>query len=367
MSASGEIPPASDRPGRTCPECGARVARRAQDCFQCGADLQARPRRSRRVPWAELLLLLVLTVVVAVWWSRTEEVAQAALTPSATPTASDTPTGTPTPTRTPTPTATPTPTLTPTPIVHKVQAGESPLYIAGEYGVTLQSLLETNHLQVGDLIRVGQSLRIPTATPMLGPDGQPITPAPSPTPDERAVAYMVQRGDTLLSVAARFGVTVDAIRQVNNLQPGATLRAGQPLVIPQGTPTAEPSPAYPPTLTPTPGPPWPAPRLLAPVEGAKFSAGEPILLRWAAVGLLADDQWYVLEAWLPGAASGALPAIWTKTTSYRVPADWHPDADVSSQEICWQVTVFQRTEIPEDEPYLAAVSPPSEVRCLLAR
>jgi LysM repeat protein len=248
-----------------------------------------------------------------------------------------------------------------------VQTGESPLYIAGLYGVGLQALLETNDLQVGDIIRAGQSLRIPTATPMLGPDGQVITPAPSPTPDERAVAYMVQRGDTLLSVAALFSVTVDAIRQANSLEPGQTIQAGQPLLIPQGTPTAEPSPVYPPTLTPTPGPPWPAPRLLAPSDGAEFSSGEPILLRWAAVGLLPEDQWYVLEAWLGEPSATTFPESWTKATSLRVPADWHPDSDEPNEQLCWRVTVIQRTEIAGAEPDLTTASPPSEARCLLWR
>ncbi|MBC8446662.1 MAG: LysM peptidoglycan-binding domain-containing protein [Chloroflexi bacterium] len=363
MSTSGESRQRTRRSGRTCPHCGARVAERAEDCFQCGADLAAEPRRRRALPWSDLLLLLVIAAVVALWWSRTEEAARAALTPTATPTATVTPTITATATRTPTPTTTPTPTLTPTPIVHKVESGESPLFIAGLYGVTLQSLLQTNDLQEGDLIRIGQSLRIPTATPILGPDGLPVTPAPTPTPDERAVAYTVQRGDTLLSIASQFGVTVEAIMTANGLKPDEIIRPGQPLVIPQGTPTAEPIPASLLTPTPTPGPPWPAPQLLSPMDGAQFSGGEPLLLRWAAVGLLEEDQWYVLRVWLPERSGNPLPTTWTKRTSFRLPADWRPEADAASHELCWQVTVIQKSEKADEEAELATVSPASEIRC----
>ncbi|MDH7485606.1 MAG: LysM peptidoglycan-binding domain-containing protein [Anaerolineae bacterium] len=335
------------------------MAQRAEDCFQCGADLTAAPRRRRALPWSDLLLVLVIAAVVMLWWSRTEEAARAALTPTATPTPTVTPTLTATATRTPTPTMTPTPTLTPTPIVHTVQSGESPLFIAGLYGVTLQSLLETNGLQEDDLIRVGQTLRIPTATPVLGPDGRPITPAPTPTPDERDVSYTVERGDTLLAIASRFGVTVESIVTANGLKLDAIIYPGQALVIPLGTPAAEPMPAYLITPTATPGPPWPAPALLSPGDGAQFSAGEPILLRWAAVGLLEDDQWYVLRLWRPQQSGNPLPTTWTRRTSFRLPADWRPPEDATSHELCWQVTVIQKSE----EAELTLVSPSSDVRC----
>lgn len=366
MSTSGESPKRKKHPGRTCPHCGARVAQRAEDCFQCGADLTAAPRRRRTLPWSDLLLALVIAAVVMLWWNRTEEAARAALTPTATPTATVTPTLTATATRTPTPTTTPTPTPTPTPIVHTVQSGESPLFIAGLYGVTLQSLLETNDLREDDLIRVGQTLRIPTATPVLGPDGRPITPTPTPTPDERAVSYTVAPGDTLLAIASQFGVSVESIMTANGLKPDAIIYPGQALVIPLSPSLwegpgegAEPISVYLITPTATPGPPWPAPELLSPRDGAQFSTGEPILLRWAAVGLLEDDQWYVLRLWRPQQSGSPLPTTWTRRTSFRLPADWRPSEDAAGHKLCWQVTVIQKAEGAK----LTLVSPSSDVRC----
>ena len=51
---------------------------------------------------------------------------------------------------------------------------------------------------------------------------------------EAAMAgYTVRRGDTLSSIARRFGTTSLAIQQVNGMA-GSTIRAGQELKLPQG-------------------------------------------------------------------------------------------------------------------------------------
>lgn len=56
-------------------------------------------------------------------------------------------------------------------------------------------------------------------------------PTPSPTPSSGAV-YEVQPGDTLSSIAYRFGVSLDALVQANGLADPNNLRPGQKLVLP---------------------------------------------------------------------------------------------------------------------------------------
>src|SRR5258708_5888540 len=71
------------------------------------------------------------------------------------------------------------------------------------------------------------------------------TPAPTPT------VYVVQPGDTLGTIAQRFGVTVDVIMAANGITNPNLLSAGQSLVIPvpgSVPPTAVPST---PSLLPT--------------------------------------------------------------------------------------------------------------------
>jgi LysM repeat protein len=72
------------------------------------------------------------------------------------------------------PSVEPPPTATPTrqTQIHVVQKGENLLRIAERYGVTMQSIVEQNHLADPDVIYIGQSLVIPWPVPL----------SPSPTP-----------------------------------------------------------------------------------------------------------------------------------------------------------------------------------------
>jgi hypothetical protein len=57
------------------------------------------------------------------------------------------------------------------------------------------------------------------------------TPAPSTTPAPTPVTYIVQAGDTLNEIAARFGTTAQAIMQANGLT-SDVINVGQVLIIP---------------------------------------------------------------------------------------------------------------------------------------
>lgn len=102
------------------------------------------------------------------------------------------------------------------PIIHVVQWGETLIMIARHYDVTVQSIAQANNLRDPNYIYVGQRLIIPTGTGTL-PGG---------------TYYTVQRGDNLTLIAARFGTTVSAIVQANNLQNPSFIYAGQVLFIP---------------------------------------------------------------------------------------------------------------------------------------
>jgi len=107
------------------------------------------------------------------------------------PTTDTTPGSTPLPSATPTlrvtatapvtpPAATATPTLTPTPIIHVVQEGETLLSIAFDYGVNLQALQTINGIENPQLLRVGQSLIIPTGEEESGETPNLLLPTPTP-------------------------------------------------------------------------------------------------------------------------------------------------------------------------------------------
>lgn len=60
------------------------------------------------------------------------------------------------------------------------------------------------------------------------------TPAPTPTP----AVHIVQPGDTLLSIALQYGVTLDALQQINGVLRPDTLQIGERIIIPIGLPGA---------------------------------------------------------------------------------------------------------------------------------
>lgn len=93
-----------------------------------------------------------------------------------------------------------------------VQRGDSLYSIAREYGVSVERLREENGLTT-DVLTIGQVLTIPGVS------------------NNTTNLYVVQKGDSLWSIANRFGVSINAIRMINNLT-SDVLSIGQTLIIP---------------------------------------------------------------------------------------------------------------------------------------
>ena len=105
---------------------------------------------------------------------------------------------------------------------YTVVKGDSLWSIANRFGVTVQALRDANIL-TSDVLSVGQVLTIP------GVSGEEDN---GEDEDNGAVFYYtVERGDSLWSIARRFGVTVQEIRDANDLT-SDTLSVGQSLIIP---------------------------------------------------------------------------------------------------------------------------------------
>lgn len=69
----------------------------------------------------------------------------------------------------------------------------------------------------------------PTATPA------PYTPEPTPTPtvSPTPVLHVIQSGESLLSIAGRYGISVAALQDSNGILDPRTLQIGQQLIIPR--------------------------------------------------------------------------------------------------------------------------------------
>ena len=104
-------------------------------------------------------------------------------------------------------------------VTYVVKAGDNLYNIAKQYNTSVSEIVRLNSLPNNNL-SIGQQLLIPTA---LVPDNS----SPSNT-------YVVKSGDNLYSIARRFGTSVNDIIRLNNL-PGTSLSIGQTLVIPNNS------------------------------------------------------------------------------------------------------------------------------------
>lgn len=142
-------------------------------------------------------------------------------------------------------------------ITYIVQPGDTLSLIAQRFGTAVAAIVRANDITNPDVIFVGQVLQIPvTAAP------PPPAPAPAPTPAQPPVIsvpagfrpYIVQPGDTLAEIAARFGTTVETLASVNRIPNPDLIVVGQVLLVPTRPVVAVPTP--PPVLAP-PTPPTP--------------------------------------------------------------------------------------------------------------
>lgn len=107
---------------------------------------------------------------------------------------------------------------------YTVQPGDTLADIAAKLGTSVQALASANNLSDVDTIYVGQVLNVPGG-------GQPTVPAMPVS--SCSSNYTVQWGDTLSAIAWRYGVSVEALMNANNLY-GGTIYAGQQLCVPGG-------------------------------------------------------------------------------------------------------------------------------------
>lgn len=101
--------------------------------------------------------------------------------------------------------------------VHVVQRGETLFAIAQRYGTTVEALRQRNSLS-GDALAVGQQLTIDGAARPVAVALQPsgtYDVTDTTAPDDQV--HTTRRGETLYSIAARYGTTVGRLLAVNTL------------------------------------------------------------------------------------------------------------------------------------------------------
>jgi len=246
------------------------------------------------------------------------------------------------------------------------------LSLAAKFNTTVEAIKLVNNL-TSDIIQWGVDILIPLGAVETGEGGAP-EPTETVPPTGGLETYVVQSGDNLITIAAMFETTVQALMEANDISSPEELRAGQELIILRGTPT--PTPTKTPTPTPTnmAGSAFSAPVLLGPPDGKKFGGGVgmsltsgpevPVLLNWMSEGLLSGDEWYMVSVrYMAGAGIAQQITKLTKATSYLVPLEMRPPRDALSHLFEWDVGLVREIgTFPDGTPKVEPISPRSETR-----
>jgi LysM repeat protein len=275
------------------------------------------------------------------------------------------------------PTETPTITLTPGPYEHTIREGDSLITIVQEYGYTdfrvgagaiIDQVVQLNDLFSADLLPApGSIILVPrqTSTPTPGNAATEAVVQATNTASGPVVAlpgnggtteYEVREGDTIIAIAADFGVTLEQIAVLNQdlnfftcnfeIPSGGPncnvpLRVGQVVMLPAPTPTPTFSPTPSGSETPTSTPTYAAPTLLFPPDGVTASAGV-FSLQWVSVGILNTNEYYLVEVTNASTGQMVLQVV-TRNTSYLLPDSLVPTGG-QTENFQWSISLVRINE-----------------------
>ena len=140
-------------------------------------------------------------------------------------------------------------TTAPTPTVQEggrytIAKGDTISRVAARFGVPVDAVLTANGLSWSSIIYPGQTIAIPAAPapaapePAAGPAVElvsavaPAAPSAPAAPPAATSTYVIQSGDTISSIAARFGVSAQAVLAANGLTASSIIYPGGKLTIP---------------------------------------------------------------------------------------------------------------------------------------
>jgi len=109
---------------------------------------------------------------------------------------------------------------------HRVTAGDTLASVAREYRVTEEALAGANQLRESNSIEGVEGLAIPAAAPVAAAAAA----GASAPPVAHARVYTARRGDTLVTIADRYGVSLNQLRRWNEIT-GTLVRPGRRLYV----------------------------------------------------------------------------------------------------------------------------------------
>ncbi|SEA02903.1 LysM repeat-containing protein [Arachidicoccus rhizosphaerae] len=123
--------------------------------------------------------------------------------------------------------------------VHEIKDGETLSGLAKKYGTTVGDIMRLNGMNTDSKLFVGEKVKIPGA-------GETVVAAGV------AKTHIVEKGETLYQLSKKYGVTVNQLRDWNNIT-GNNIQVGQTLKVSQGAgPVSDPVVTSTSTTTETP-------------------------------------------------------------------------------------------------------------------
>ncbi len=143
-------------------------------------------------------------------------------------------------------------------IVHTVQSYQTLTTISQAYGVSIQTILVLNGIQIDWPLQIDQKLLIDPGSATPSPTPRPLTPIEQLTPDSDGNYYhTVRSGETLLGIANLYQVSLSELMAWNGLNVASIIRTEQKLLLKITPPASETPTPLPATTTPTPTTPPP--------------------------------------------------------------------------------------------------------------
>ena len=181
-------------------------------------------------------------------------------------------------------------------IIHKVGDGQMVRELAAFYGVDTAAIIKANALAEPYLLQPGQEIVIPGGKLPDQPDPAPAPAQAAAQPEATPIPYTVASGDSVVSIAERYGLDGPTLARYNGLDRAELIAPGQNLYLPPGARLASAGAAQPRSASAPAAPvAQPAPKDDGPVQAA-VNLVKPVLARPAAPQptpkpVVASDNW----------------------------------------------------------------------------
>jgi len=118
---------------------------------------------------------------------------------------------------------------------YTIEAGDTLFTIARKHHTTTKEVLEANEMERGAMIRIGQSLKVPTNT--YFPDKKKRKPVKivKKAPKKGIADYVIKSGDTIFTIARKHHTTTKELRDANGMKRNSIIRVGKKLKVPTNT------------------------------------------------------------------------------------------------------------------------------------